>query len=123
MVLLRLAIYWLLLGDIQCSGIPKMQSQDRPPPIIVGDSAALDFLNTVAAPRATQIEWLGNGFDLLDWLVQSGLCSEEEVSHLRLDAVRSDLERATQDIRGFRDQLGPLFRRSLTGLICSRVTR
>jgi predicted RNA-binding Zn ribbon-like protein len=39
-------------------------TQDRPPPIFVGDHIALDFLNT----NAEQIEWLSNGVDLVNWL-------------------------------------------------------
>src|SRR5262245_53392858 len=42
---------------------------DRPPPFLVGDHLALDFLNTVATPKDVPIEWLRDGRDLVDWLV------------------------------------------------------
>ena len=48
-------------------------TDDRPQPFFVGDSVALDFLNSVAAPRSIEFEWLETGKDMLDWLVQSGL--------------------------------------------------
>ncbi|MBV1867046.1 MAG: CGNR zinc finger domain-containing protein [Marinosulfonomonas sp.] len=80
-----------------------MLTQDRPPPIFLGDDTALDFLNSVAVPRATEFEWLESGPDLLDWLVASGLCSEDELCHLRKDAFTADIEQAARDIREFRD--------------------
>ena len=38
----------------------------------VGDHLALDFLNSIAAPRGTSIEWLGSGRNLLKWLTDVG---------------------------------------------------
>src|SRR5579859_3265113 len=36
----------------------------RPPPIFVGDTRALDFLNSIATPVDTAVEWLSSGSDL-----------------------------------------------------------
>jgi predicted RNA-binding Zn ribbon-like protein len=41
---------------------------DRPPPFFVGNHLALDFLNTIATPQGTLIDWLCDGRDLLRWL-------------------------------------------------------
>jgi predicted RNA-binding Zn ribbon-like protein len=48
----------------------------RPAPLMVGDHLALDFLNTVATPVDTPLEWLANGEDLLAWLEQAGAIDE-----------------------------------------------
>ncbi|WP_299867293.1 CGNR zinc finger domain-containing protein [uncultured Roseobacter sp.] len=76
----------------------------RPDPFLVGDSPALDFLNSVAAPRSVEIEWLGTGADVLDWLVQSGLLTDEEISVLRDPRHGAALDRATKDIQAFREE-------------------
>lgn len=75
----------------------------RPDPFFVGDSLALDFLNSIAAPRSVEIEWLGTGADVLDWLVQSGLLTDEEISVLRDPRHGAALDRAAKDIRAFRE--------------------
>ena len=61
---------------------PAPDASERPPPVRVGDHLALDFLNTIAAPRGTAIEWIGNGRDFLAWLVEAGALD-------RADAVRA----------------------------------
>jgi predicted RNA-binding Zn ribbon-like protein len=52
---------------------PRPKHESRPPAFRIGDHLALDFLNTVAAPRGTTIEWLGSGADLLTWMRVGGL--------------------------------------------------
>lgn len=76
----------------------------RPAPFFVGDSAALDFLNSIAMPRSVEFEWLASGADVLDWLVQSGLAREEEISDLRQPRHRPALDLAANDIRAFREE-------------------
>ncbi|KIC49553.1 ABATE domain-containing protein [Tateyamaria sp. ANG-S1] len=79
-------------------------SNMRPAPFFIADSAALDFLNSIAAPRAVEFEWLEDGDDLLDWLVQSGLLDADETTSLRAPSVKADLDRAAEQIRTFREE-------------------
>ena len=67
------------------------------PPIIVGDQLALDFVNTIAAPKGEPIEWIGTGADFLDWLiiVEAISSSERDLieskwSYQKIDAVASE---------------------------------
>ena len=76
----------------------------RPAPFFVGDSAALDFLNSIAAPRTVEFEWLASGADVLDWMVQSGLSREDEISILRQPRHRSSLDLSAKGIRAFREE-------------------
>lgn len=41
---------------------------DLPPPFLIADDRALDFLNTTAALGEQRLEWLGDGAGLLRWL-------------------------------------------------------
>ena len=76
----------------------------RPEPFFIADSVALDFLNSVAVPKADEYDWLESGEDVLDWLVQSGLVKEEQVKALRNPKVRSSLDAVSKKIRAFREE-------------------
>ena len=45
----------------------------RPPAIFVGDALGLDFLNSIATPVDTPIDWIDDGEGLLSWLEQAQL--------------------------------------------------
>ena len=45
----------------------------RPPAIFVGDALGLDFLNSIATPVDTPIDWIDDGDGLLNWLEQAQL--------------------------------------------------
>jgi len=55
-----------------------MTKSIRPQPLLIADHCGLDFLNSIAAPWGEQIEWLGDGADLLTWLEQAGLIPQDE---------------------------------------------
>ena len=46
----------------------------RLPAIFVGDALGLDFLNSIATPVDTPIDWIDDGDGLLNWLEQAQLC-------------------------------------------------
>ncbi len=81
-----------------------MLTEDRPSPFFIGDSSALDFLNSVAAPKTTEYEWLQSGPDLLDWFVEAGMASEEKLQHLRSPEHANAMEDTVQSARKFRDE-------------------
>ncbi len=58
-------------------------SDGLPPPIFVADAVSVDFLNSVATPVDTQVEWIGSGEDFLAWLLEADLVAPEVVSSLR----------------------------------------
>lgn len=81
-----------------------------PPPILVGDHLAMDFLNTSATPSENvRVEWLRDGEDLLDWLRQAGVIDagvaatfwSDRNARVRLDAVAADARRLRDWLRGF----------------------
>ncbi len=76
----------------------------RPEPFFIADSVALDFLNSVAAPRAEEFEWLESGEDVLNWMVQSGLIAEEEIADLRKPKYQSQINDTAKLIRAFREE-------------------
>ncbi len=82
-----------------------MTEGPRPAPFFIGESPALDFLNSVAMPRSVRYDWLETGPDLLDWFVAAGLASEVELAPFRKPTDASALEEARQEIVAFRERL------------------
>ena len=76
---------------------------ERPAPMFVGESLALDFLNSVAAPKGLIIDWLDTEASLLDWFEQSGLCEKAELARLCDGSNAADFAQALQALHKFRD--------------------
>jgi len=62
-----------------------MNTRKRSAAFYIADNSALDLLNSIAAPTGTEIEWLSDGQDLLDWLEQAKLVSSAELDQFRND--------------------------------------
>jgi len=78
---------------------------DRPPPFLVGDHLALDFLNTVATPVDVPVEWLRGGRDLVDWLERAGVIEPDVAARFRAPGDQRALDRVAAKARDFRDWL------------------
>ena len=72
-------------------------------PLFLADRPALDFLNTVLAPRIETIEFLSNGEGLLDWLEQAGLFEAAEIAAIRRQFSRESLNAASVEARSLRE--------------------
>jgi predicted RNA-binding Zn ribbon-like protein len=79
----------------------------RPSPFFIADNLGLDFLNTIAVPVDTQVEWLASGEDLLTWLEQAGLVPDEVLDALRQRAVPGELDAIAAQARALRDWFKP----------------
>jgi predicted RNA-binding Zn ribbon-like protein len=80
----------------------------RPAPIFIADALGLDFLNSIATPVDTPVEWLTSGDDLLAWLEAAGLTPPEVANGFRdhagpgeLDAVAAQARALREWFRGF----------------------
>jgi len=75
----------------------------RPPPIFIADNLGLDFLNTIAVPVDTRVEWLTSGEDLLAWLKLTELVPGDALDALRRSAVPGELDAIAAQARALRD--------------------
>ncbi|MFP3385683.1 CGNR zinc finger domain-containing protein [Tritonibacter sp. SIMBA_163] len=96
-----------------------MTQDPRPAPFFIGESPALDVLNSVAMPRSVLYDWLDTPADLLDWLVAAGLAQDHEVAPFRTDPATPELAQAHQDIRAFRER----FRAFIEGVSGRELTQ
>jgi len=71
--------------------------------IFVGDHAALDFLNTIAAPHGEVIESISNGETYLSWLADAGLLEPSEVQKLLMKFGKPALDRVAREARELRE--------------------
>jgi predicted RNA-binding Zn ribbon-like protein len=71
--------------------------------MLIADARGLDFLNTVAAPWGSDIEWLGNGQELLAWLEQAGLVTADVARTMRADAIPGELDAVAAQARVLRE--------------------
>ncbi|MBB93132.1 MAG: hypothetical protein CML68_00800 [Rhodobacteraceae bacterium] len=92
-----------------------MTQAPRPAPFFVGESTALDFLNSIATPRTVLYDWLETGPDLLDWMVTARLVTETEAASFRKPKARAELEDARHKIVAFRERF-----RGFIGDVCGR---
>ena len=67
---------------------------DRPPAMFIADSLGLDFLNSVATPVDTPVDWLDDGEGLIDWLAQAKLVPADELDVLKTGAMPGELDKA-----------------------------
>jgi Putative stress-induced transcription regulator/CGNR zinc finger len=78
-------------------------ADQRPAPIFVADSPGLDFLNSIATPVDTEVEWIGSGKDLIAWLLQASLVPPEAIAELRKTAVPGEFDTVAAQARRLRE--------------------
>ena len=75
----------------------------KPPAIFIGDSLGLDFLNSVATPLDTSVDWLENGEGLLRWLAQAKLVPSDTLNGLKARATSDELDKVADQARALRE--------------------
>ena len=76
---------------------------DKPPAMFIADSLGLDFLNSVATPVDTPVDWLDDGNGLIDWLAQAKLVPMDELNALKARATPGELDKAADQARALRE--------------------
>lgn len=78
-------------------------SHQLPPAIFLADALGLDFLNSVATPVDTPVDWLPDGDGLLSWLAQAGMVPDTILAEMRDRAMPGELDSVAAQARGLRD--------------------
>jgi len=77
--------------------------QRTPPAIFIADSLGLDFLNSIATPVDTPIDWLVSGDGLLKWLAQAKLVPADTLEGLKARALPGELDKVADQARALRE--------------------
>jgi predicted RNA-binding Zn ribbon-like protein len=75
----------------------------RRPAIFIADSLGLDFLNSIATPVDTPVDWLDSGDGLLKWLAQAKLVPADTLDELKARAMPGELENVADQARALRE--------------------
>ncbi len=73
------------------------------PALFVADSPGLDFLNSLATPVDTPVEWLRDGDGLINWLRQARLVPEQALDSFRERALPGELDSLAGQARALRE--------------------
>ncbi len=77
--------------------------QRRPPAVFIADSLGLDFLNSVATPLDTPVDWLDSGDGFLTWLAQARLVPANILDELKARAMPGELDKVADQARALRE--------------------
>src|SRR4051812_4527187 len=75
------------------------------PAIFVADSPGLDFLNSIATPVDTPVDWIGDGAGLVAWLRQARIVPGETLDRIEQTATRKVLDSVAAQARELREWL------------------
>jgi predicted RNA-binding Zn ribbon-like protein len=75
----------------------------KPPALFITDSAGLNFLNSIATPIDTEIDWISDGEGLLAWLEQAQLVPVAVLDAMRKQAKPGELDRVAAQARSLRE--------------------
>jgi predicted RNA-binding Zn ribbon-like protein len=78
-------------------------AHEQQPALFIAGAAGLDFLNSVATPADTEIDWLLDGDGLLAWLEQAKLVPRQTLEALRAQAMPGELDRVAAQARNLRE--------------------
>jgi len=77
----------------------------KPPPYLVADHLALDFLNSICAPTGEMIDWLDTGEEALNWLIASQAVEKSDVEHLQAPEFSQLLNKTADTLKKYREDL------------------
>jgi predicted RNA-binding Zn ribbon-like protein len=78
-------------------------ASQRPPAMFLADALGLDFLNSVATPVDTEVDWIADGEGLLAWLEQAQLVPAEALERLRAQAMPREFDNVAAQARSLRE--------------------
>ena len=78
-------------------------SHQLPPAMFLADAPGLDFLNSIATPVDTPVEWLPDGDGLVSWLAQAGMVPEAALAEMRERAMPGELDSVAAQARALRE--------------------
>jgi len=71
--------------------------------MFIADSLGLDFLNSIATPVDTPVDWLDGGDGLLQWLAEAKLVPADVLAELKARAMPGELDNVAVQTRALRE--------------------
>ncbi|WGS21766.1 MULTISPECIES: ABATE domain-containing protein [unclassified Bradyrhizobium] len=97
--------------------------QSHPPAIFIADALGLDFINSIATPVDTPVDWIADGDGLLRWLAQAKLVPSEVLDALKARAKPGELDRVAEQARDLREWFRGFVRKHMGRALTARALR
>lgn len=78
-------------------------SSQPPPAMFVAGLTGIDFLNSIATPVDTVVDWIPDGEGFLDWLRQAELLTLNDISIIKSNFSTRELNKISQRARELRE--------------------
>jgi predicted RNA-binding Zn ribbon-like protein len=95
----------------------------QPPAMFIADSLGLDFLNSIATPIDTPVDWIGDGDGLVRWLAQADLVPADVLDEVKARAMPDELDKVADQARALREWLRGFVRTHMGKPLTSRAMR
>ena len=93
------------------------------PAIFIADSLGLDFLNSIATPVDTPVDWIDDGDGLLRWLAQAQLVPPDVLDELKARAMPGELDKVADQARALREWFRGFVRKHMGQPLTSKALR
>jgi predicted RNA-binding Zn ribbon-like protein len=93
------------------------------PAILIADSTGLDFLNSIATPVDTPIDWIATGDGFLNWLAQANLVPHEALNAVKRAAKPGELDKVAEQARDLREWFRGFVRKHMGRRLAPRALR
>lgn len=77
--------------------------QPHPPAMFIADSLGIDFINSIATPVDTPVDWIGDGDGLVRWLAQAKLVPSAVLDGLKARAAAGEFDSVAGQARDLRE--------------------
>jgi len=81
--------------------------------MFIADSLGLDFLNSIATPVDTPVDWIDSGDGFLNWLAQAKLVPADALDELKARAMPGELDKVADQARALREWLRGFVRKHM----------
>jgi predicted RNA-binding Zn ribbon-like protein len=75
----------------------------RSPALFLADAPGLDFLNSIATPIDTPVDWIDDGEGLLKWLEQARFVPTDVLVDMRRHSLPGELDKVADQARSLRE--------------------
>ena len=95
----------------------------QPPVMFIADSLVLDFLNSIATPVDTPVDWIGDGDGLVRWLALADLVPTDVLDEMKARAMPDELDKVADQARALREWFRGFVRAHKGKPLTSRAVR
>jgi predicted RNA-binding Zn ribbon-like protein len=92
-----------LFGGMTMDPPRRENAATTQPAMFIADALGLDFLNSVATPVDTEIDWIDDGDGFLAWLEQARLVPADILQTLRAQSMPGELDNVAGQARTLRE--------------------